>query len=296
MWESTRIQGNESKVRVSVIQMEPKIGEKEYNINHSVELIRQAVDSGAKLLVLPELCNSGYVFNSREESFAMAEPLDNSQTIEAWKKEAVANNIYIVGGVCEREGDSLYNSSVLIGPNGLIGSFRKMHLWFEEKLFFEPGNLGFPVFKTPIGNIGMCICYDMWFPESFRLLASQGADIVCCPTNWVPIVGQREDEKPMALYLTMAAAHSNCIFIAAADRVGVERDQPFLGHSLIVGPEGWSLSEIGSFENEEIISTDCNLIASRTQKNWNTLNVVMRDRRTDYYEEMLGTNDKPHAF
>jgi N-carbamoylputrescine amidase len=110
-----------------------------------------------------------------------------------------------------------------------VGTFRKMHLWAAENLFFEPGNLGFPVFKTPFGRIGTFICYDGWFPESYRLCALQGADIVCIPTNWVPIPGQDATREAMANILCMAAAHANSMFVAAADRVGVERGQPFIG-------------------------------------------------------------------
>ena len=110
----------------------------------------------------------------------------------------------------------LYNSSVVIGPQGHLGTFRKVHLWNEENLFFEPGNLGMPVFRTPIGRIASNICYDSWFPESFRLAALQGADIVCVPTNWVPMPNQPEDQLAMANILCMAGAHSNSVFVAAA--------------------------------------------------------------------------------
>ena len=144
-----------------------------------------------------------------------------------------------VAGIEERDGNALYNSSVVIGPHGYVGTFRKVHLWNKENLFFEPGNLGFPVFKTPIGRIGTFICYDGWFPESYRLCALQGADIVCVPTNWVPIPGQDENREAMANILAMAAAHSNSLFIAAADRIGTERQQPFICQSIIGRYNGW---------------------------------------------------------
>ena len=121
-----------------------------------------------------------------------------------------------------------------ISSDGHLSITQKFLSWMsgrtqtgEENLFFEPGNLGFPVFHTPIGRIGVAICYDGWFPETFRLCALQGADIVCVPTNWVPIPGQAEGREAMANILAMAAAHSNSIFIACADRVGIERGQPF---------------------------------------------------------------------
>ena len=199
----------------------------------------------------------------------------------------------MVAGISEREGNALYNSSVLIGPEGFIGRFRKAHLWNKENLFFEPGNVGFPVFKTPIGRIGMFICYDGWFPESYRLCALQGADIICIPTNWVPIPGQDENREAMANILVMAAAHTNSVYVAAADRVGVERGQPFLGQSLIASYTGWPIGGPASSNQEEIIYAKVDLAEARAKRNWNEFNQVLRDRRTDTYGEMLGSKAEP---
>ena len=173
-----------------------------------------------------------------------------------------------------------------------VGTFRKVHLWNEENLFFEPGNLGFPVFHTPIGRIGVAICYDGWFPESFRLCALQGADIVCVPTNWVPIPGQAEGREAMANVLAMAAAHSNSIFIACADRVGVERGQPFEGQSVIVSYTGWPVVGPASRDTEDILIAEVDLGEARRRRNWNAFNQVLRDRRVDVYDEMLGSGTK----
>lgn len=279
----------EATVRVACIQMEPKVGHKSENIRHSLDLINQAADAGAHLVVLPELANSGYVFKTREEAFSLAEPVPGGETFYAWAKVAAERNLHIVAGICERDGEALYNSSVVIGPGGHVGTFRKVHLWNEENLFFEPGNLGFPVFKTPLGRIGTCICYDGWFPESYRLCALQGADIVCVPTNWVPIPGQAEGREAMANILVMGAAHSNSVFIAAADRVGVERGQPFVGQSLIASYTGWPIAGPASATEEQIIYADVNLADARRKRNWNEYNQVLRDRRTDVYGEMLGS-------
>jgi predicted amidohydrolase len=194
--------------------------------------------------------------------------------------------------MCERDGAKLFNSAVLIGPNGYIGTFRKVHLWNEENLYFEPGDLGFPVFHTAIGRIGMAICYDGWFPETYRLAALQGADIVCVPTNWVPIPGQAPGREAMANILAMAAAHSNSIYIACADRVGTERGQPFEGQSLIVGHTGWPVAGPASRDEEEILIADVALGEARRARNWNAFNQVLRDRRSDLYDEMLGSSIK----
>ncbi len=284
---------DEAAVRIACIQMEPIVGEKDRNVRRSIEMIEEAVGKGATLIVLPELCNSGYVFDTREEAFELSEEVPAGPTCQAWAGVAKKYGLHIVAGVDERDGDALYNSSVVIGPHGYVGTFRKVHLWNEENLFFEPGNLGFPVFKTPIGRIGTFICYDGWFPESYRLCALQGADIVCVPTNWVPIPGQDENREAMANILIMAAAHSNSLFVAAADRIGTERQQPFIGQSIIVSYTGWPVGGPASPDKEEIIYADANLSDARRKRNWNEYNQVLRDRRTDLYNEMLGADSAP---
>jgi N-carbamoylputrescine amidase len=283
----------EALIKIACIQMEPVVADKNRNVHRSLEFIEQAASNGAKLLVLPELCNSGYVFKSREEAFALAESVPDGETSQAWSEIAARHGLHIVAGICERDGEALYNSSVIIGPNGHVGTFRKVHLWNAENLFFEPGNLGFPVFKTPIGRIGTFICYDGWFPESYRMCALQGADVICIPTNWVPIPGQDPKREAMANILVMGSAHSNSVFVAAADRVGTERDQPFLGQSLIVSYTGWPIGGPASSAEEEIIYAEVNLADARRKRNWNEYNQVLRDRRTDVYDEMLGAEVRP---
>jgi len=283
---------DDTKVRIACIQMQPVIGRVEDNVRHSISLIERAVERGAELIVLPELSNSGYMFNSREEAFALSEAIPDGPTVKAWSEIASRHKLHLVAGICERDGAKLFNSAVLIGPNGYIGTFRKVHLWNEENLYFEPGDLGFPVYHTAIGRIGMAICYDGWFPETYRLAALQGADIVCVPTNWVPIPGQAAGREAMANILAMAAAHSNSIYIACADRVGTERGQPFEGQSLIVGHTGWPVAGPASRDKEEIVIADVALGEARRARNWNAFNQVLRDRRSDLYDEMLGSDVK----
>jgi predicted amidohydrolase len=182
------------------------------------------------------------------------EVITEGETAQAWLQACERYDAYIVAGLNERDGDILYNSAVVLGPHGHIGTFRKVHLWNEENLFFEPGNLGFPVFRTPIGRIGAGICYDGWFPETYRLCALQGADIICVPTNWVPIPGQRPDREAMANILTMGAAHSNCVYIACADRIGTERGQPFIGQSIIFEYTGRPIGGPASPDKEGMTS------------------------------------------
>ena len=275
-------------VKIACVQMKPVVGEKEKNLWRSIQAIEEAATQGARLIVLPELCNSGYVFKDRDEAWDLSELVPNGATYQAWSDVAAKHQIYLVAGINEREGDRLYNSAVVISPKGYIGTYRKVHLWNEENLIFEPGNLGFPVFETEIGKIGTLICYDGWFAESYRLSALQGADIICIPTNWVPIPGQVENREAMANILVMAAAHTNSVFIAAADRVGVERKQPFIGQSLIVSHTGWPIGGPASPDKEEIIYAEANLANAKQKRQWSKYNHIIGDRRIDLYDRMLG--------
>jgi predicted amidohydrolase len=279
----------ESPITVACIQMEPKIGEKDTNVARSLEKIAEAAGKGAKLIVLPELCNSGYVFASRQEAFALAEHVPDGPTTSAWIDAAQRHGAVIVAGICERSGDALYNSAAIVGPDGFMGVYRKMHLWGAENLFFEPGDLGIPVWKTVFGRMAVAICYDGWFPETYRLAALQGADILCVPTNWVPMPDQPEGMMVMANVLAMGGAHSNSMYVAAADRVGAERAQPFLGRSLIVSHTGFPLAGPASESAEEIIYAEVNLSDARRKRVLNSFNQPLRDRRIDVYDEMLGS-------
>lgn len=274
---------------VACVQMEPRVGEKGENVARSIHYIEEAAKNGASLVVLPELVNTGYVFADREEVFALAEDLPNGETAQTWVDAARRLDVHIVAGIAEREGKRLYNSAILVGPSGPIGTYRKLHLWNNENLFFEPGNLGVPVFDTPLGRVSIAICYDGWFPEVYRLAATQGADVVCVPTNWVPMPGQPADRPAMAATLTMAAAHSNGLMIACANRIGTERGQPFIGQSLIVGGDGWPLAGPASHDHEEILYAAIDLQHTRSGRTLNAFNHVLRDRRTDVYDPMLGT-------
>lgn len=283
--------------KIACIQMRPEMGNVEANVAKSLRMIGEAADAGAELVVLPELCNTGYMFKDMEEATGLAEPVPGGPTCDAWAEAAAARGLHIVAGITEIDEGVLYNSTVLIGPSGYMGTYRKLHLWNEENLFFAKGNLGCPVFKTPLGTIGMCICYDCWFPETFRLQALQGADIVCVGTNWVPIPGQAEGREAMANILVMGAAHVNSIIIAAADRVGVERGQPFEGQSLIVSHTGWPVGGPASKEDEEIVLADVDVAMAREARQWNEFNRALSDRRSgDVYDEMLGSGLTPGDY
>jgi N-carbamoylputrescine amidase len=272
-------------MKIAVVQTEPHIGETDRNVERSCELIEEAAGRGAEVIVLPELCNTGYVFESRAEALVLAEAVPEGPTSARWLELCDRHGITLVAGIAEREGGKLFNSSAVLGPEGHVGTFRKLHLWNEESLWFEPGDRGVPVFQTPHGRIATFICYDGWFPECYRLAALGGAELVCIPTNWVPIPGQAEGQPAMATVLCMAAAHSNSVVVAAADRIGVERGQQFIGQSVIVSHTGWPLAGPASVGEEEILVADVDLASARRDRRWNDFNDPLRDRRPDVYAQ-----------
>ncbi|SFF14295.1 nitrilase family protein [Methylobacterium sp. 13MFTsu3.1M2] len=269
-------------IRVSCIQFEPEFGAVDANMARASDLVRAAAAEGGRLIVLPELASTGYVFESAAEAAALAEPVPDGPTTRAWAALAAELGVHIVAGIAESAGETLYNAAVIVGPEGYIGTYRKAHLWDQENVFFAKGDLGFPVFDTALGKVGVAICYDGWFPETFRQLALAGAEIVCIPTNWVPMPDQPAGEAAMANTLHRAAAHSNGIFIACADRVGIERGQPFEGQSLIIGPKGWPLAGPASRGRTETVSALVDLDAAG-RKDLNAFNSLLRDRRADIY-------------
>jgi len=284
--------GIESAVRIGCCQIEPKVGRKQENVEKTILFAEEAAEGGADIILLPELANTGYVFETRSEAFELSEEVPKGETVQAWESFARKQKAYLVAGISEREEGRLYNSSVLIGPDGYIGKYRKLHLWDREKLFFEPGDLGLPIFHTPFGRLAMYICYDMWFPELARIYALLGVDAILNVTNWVASENRTEDGR-VTEAICVAQANLNSIFIAAADRIGVERGQPFLGRSMIASPTGELLAGPASYDAEEIVYADCNLSEARTRKRKTRLNHIVLDRRTDIYDALLGYDETP---
>ncbi|WP_052336378.1 nitrilase family protein [Nocardioides alkalitolerans] len=280
-----------SQVRVAAVQSDPQVGleNKEANVAATLEQIRECAAEGARLIVLPELASTGYSFDTRDEAYAHAEPVPDGPTCTAWAELARELDVYVVAGIAESDGVHLYDTAVLIGPEGFIGKYRKTHLWNREKLIFTAGS-SYPVFETRIGRIGLLVCWDIWFPEVARILTAQGADVICSVNNWVWTPPPLFDDAGncMASYLTMGASHVNSVPIVAANRVGGERGGKFLGCSLITGVNGWPTSRIADAEKEEVLYADLDLVASRSAVVWSELNDLPRDRRTDLYDPLLG--------
>ena len=272
-----------TEFQISCIQTHPEMLEVKDNLARQVELVREAAKSGSKLIVLPECSTTGWCFISSDEARTVAEAVPSGPTCSTWQSLCTELNIYIVAGIVEVDDDKLFNSAVLLSPDGFVGKFRKAHLWALEKEVYSLGDLGFPVFDTPLGRIALHICYDGWFSEAYRLPALGGADLLCVPSNWVPLPKQPTNVPVMANMLVMTHAHMNLMYIAVASRVGVERDQPFIGCSIIADHSGWPLAGPASGDKEEIISATIDPIGSRAMRDGNPFNQPLLDRRTDAY-------------
>ncbi len=264
-------------MRIGLLQFAPKFGKVDENLRHVVEKISGA---DVDLYVLPELFSTGYQFVSKEEIEELAEPIPQGRTVEMLSSLASEKKVYIVGGIAEKAPDGYYNSAFLIGPSGYIGHYRKAHLFYEEKLYFKPGNTGFPVFKTDIGNIGLMICFDWIFPEVMRILSLKKAQIVCHPSNLV---------LPYCQKAMLTRCLENRIFAATANRIGFEerggKRLIFTGGSQIVDPWGRVVASLGEDEDALCVANvDLNL---SMDKSITEMNDIFKDRRVDLYKEIL---------
>jgi len=273
----------QDKVKIAGVQTDPKITENKENLNRILAEAGTAAKNGAELVVFPECALTGYVFSSREEAVPFMETIPGTSTdrLAALCREL---NIHVVVGLLEMDGDRCYNAAVLVGPAGLVGKYRKIHLPFLGiDRFLDHGDSPFNVYETPIGNIGLHICYDCNFPESTRVMALMGADIIVLPTNW-PLGRER-----VARYVVNTRAYENKVHLVAVDRVGSERGTSFLGHSKIISASGETLVE-ASGGKEETIYAEVSLTEARQKQlvfkpGEFELNFI-RDRRPELYGEI----------
>ena len=223
-------------MRVAVAQIEPKLAEPRRNLEVCVARLEAAAAKDAELLVLPECAIPGYVFDSLAEARPYAEEIPGPST-DVLAAACARLGVHVVCGLLEADGEGVRNAAVLVGPDGLIGTYRKTHLPFlGVDRFVTPGE-ELPVFDTPLGRIGIEICYDLRFPEVTRSLALAGADLVVLPTNW-PV-----EARANAELLVPARAYENRVYLLVANRVGSERTAEFCGRSQIVDPAGTRLAE-----------------------------------------------------
>ena len=221
-----------TSMQIAGVQMDIKIMEPELNLENMEQAIRETTSNGAELTIFPECAVTGYCFSSLEEAMPWGESIPGAST-EFMTRVCAETKSYVVYGTLAKVNDKLFNACVLVGPDGVIGSYRKIHLPFLGiDRFTTPGDRPFKVYDLGKIKVGMNICYDGSFPESSRIMALDGADLVVLPTNWPP------GAETFPKYIVNTRAVENKIFYAAVNRVGLERGFQFIGGSKIISPNG----------------------------------------------------------
>ncbi|HET9894831.1 MAG TPA: nitrilase-related carbon-nitrogen hydrolase [Streptosporangiaceae bacterium] len=277
-------------VRVAACQLRIKAGDPDANRAAAAAAIEDAARHGAKIVVLPELTPSGYVFATADEARSLGEPADGP-TARRWSALAAEHDLVVIGGFAELAADgTLRNSSMLVDADGVRAVYRKAHLWDAEADFFVPGDQPPPVVGTRYGRLSMMICYDVEFPEWVRLPALAGAELLAVPANW-PAGEVPAGERPMVTVNVQAAAFANRMFVVAACRCGEERGVRWVGGSIIAGPDGYPLAGPASLDRlsgdagraaEEILIAGCDLPDARS-KATGPRNDAHADRRPALY-------------
>lgn len=275
--------------RVAVAQVSGPADGGAANRERATAAAREAFERDAEIVVLPELIVPGYGWD-REQVAAGAEPIDG-ETAAAWAELARQAGGWVAGGFAERAGDALYNTAVLIGPEGLALHYRKLHLFGGEKDVFTPGDLGLPVAHTPHGVLGLCVCYDLRFVETLRILALRGADLVCVPTAWVGgFDSVRWDSEGYASQARTALmqANLNQVFVACASQAGTQGVHEFLGSSIVGDPRGQCVAGPLAPDRDGLAVVDIDLAAARSAHDRGGGILPREDRRTDVYVLEVG--------
>lgn len=266
-------------MKVGFVQFDPRFGEVDRNLDTAGRLIEEVE---ADLLVLPELFNTGYLFTSAMEVAALSEEIPGGKTTGFLAELAKRKGVHLLGGLCERDGSRFYNSAVLVSPQGVMGTYRKVHLFFEEKLWFAPGEDGFPVFDIGVCKLGVMICFDWFFPESARVLALKGAQVIGHPANLV---------LPYCQEAMKTRCLENRVFAVTCNRTGAERrggkSLSYTGKSQVVDVRSEVLLRAGGEgETTGVVTIDPALA------DWKVLNAhndLFKDRRPRFYKDIAGT-------
>jgi len=269
-------------MKVGFVQLEPSFGSVDKNIEKAEKLIDSA---DANLLVLPELFNTGYVFTSKEEAIALSEEIPDGKTTQALMRIAKNNDVFLVAGLAEKNGNKLFNSAVIVSPEGYLGTYRKIHLFFEEKLWFDPGDAEAAVYDIGQYKFGVMICFDWFFPETMRVLSLKGAHIVCHSANLV---------LPFCQDAMKTRCLENRVFAVTANRTGTEtrgeKSLQFTGKSQVISPNADILCQAGSDTEEvEIVDIDMEMAAN---KRLNEYNDLFADRRPEFYGRLVNKKNK----
>ena len=275
------------RIKIAAVQIEPKLMKIRENLGSILSATKEAADNQANLIVFPECSLSGYIFSSRQEALPFAETIPGS-SIEKLISLCQKLKVHVILGLLEKERDKLFNAAVLLGPRGLIGKYRKNHLPFLGiDRFVDIGDKPFQVHQTPIGKIGVHICYDVVLPESSRVMTLLGADVLVLPANFPRVRGEK-----FMTYVVSARAIENRVHMVAANRVGDERGYSFSGLSKIVNASGEILS-LASPDKEEIIYGEVSLESARRKHITITPGEFEVDHIKDRRPELYGVITKP---
>lgn len=273
---------NEIGIGLAQIGVEPLAADEART--RSVEAARAAFEQGADIVILPELVVPGYSVDP-EALAPLAETVDGP-TVAAWQRVAQEAAGYVAGGFCERDADALYDSAVVVGSEGLVLHYRKLHLFDREKLAFRPGDRGLPVARTRFGIVGVCICYDLRFVEAVRILALRGAEFVCAPSAWVPGFDDRRwdpDGMCPQAHGVVLQANLNQVFVAAVSQAGTHGGLEMLGSSLLADPLGGRVTGPLPGSDDRIVVARVDRAAPNAARVRGPLITPRADRRTDVY-------------
>jgi predicted amidohydrolase len=258
-------------MKAGFLQMEPKLGQGPQNALRARELIGDA--DKMDLIVLPELANSGYNFKNPKTAMEYSEDVERSHFIDILQKVCADKNCHIVTGFNERDGDKIYNSALLINEKGVVGKYRKIHLFMNEKDYFTPGDEPPKVFEILGWRIGIAVCFDWAFPELWRSLGLKGADIVAHPANFI-LEEYAKNAVPIHAML-------NRYYVITANRIGIEDDLTFTGGSFIADPTGTVIAKARK-KSEEVRIVELFLDECRNKK-ITPRNDLFADRRPSLY-------------
>lgn len=260
-------------VRIGFVQMRVSFGKVEKNIERGMKIALSLKEPD--LIVFPELFNTGYAFLDRREVLKLSEDL-NGKTVKAILDLSREVGSCVVAGIAEREEERVFNSAVIALDGEILGIYRKIHLFFKEKEWFNEGDLGFRVFKTPKFKLGVMICFDWIFPEAARTLALKGAEIIAHPSNLV---------LPYAQNAMLTRSIENRVYTITANRIGAEKrgglEFRFTGGSQITAPD-MRLIHRASENSEEGYCAEIDVSKARDKK-VTPLNDVIGDRKTQFY-------------
>jgi N-carbamoylputrescine amidase len=269
-----------------VAQTEPTVGDLAGNRRSVLNAVEHAVDSGIELLVLPELADTGY-FGHRLDAERGGAPLPDAPIVRAVSAALMGSELVVVMGMCELAGNGIYDTAIAVDSTGLLGAYRKTHLWGNERNVFDAGESAPPLVKTRVGTLGLLVCFDIWFPETVRLLAMQGAEIICVPSNWDLAPGRYFDDD-LRVHVSAAQAHINEVILVCADRAGADRGISFAGRSVICEPRG-VIAGPGRPDGADWLEADVDMGRLRRLRSTQANNHLTA-RRTDLYQ-LSPTND-----